>query len=204
MPGVLVSDRSLRRVPFLTAGFRAFFLAAAVWSALALAVSIAAVTGVVDLPSRFDPVTWHIHEMLFGFVMAAVGGFLLTAIANWTGRAPVAGAPLVALLVAWVAGRAACLVSALLPAWLGIAADLAFPVALTVVAAREVLAAGNRRNYPLLTPLALLVMADLLMHLQVVGVALPIGLGWRLGMLCVVVLLSVIGGRSCPLSPATG
>ena len=43
------------------------------------------------LPSRFDPLAWHIHEMLFGFAMAAIAGFLLTAIPNWTGRPPVAG-----------------------------------------------------------------------------------------------------------------
>jgi uncharacterized protein involved in response to NO len=29
-----------------------------------------------NLPSRFDPLAWHIHEMLFGFVMATIAGFL--------------------------------------------------------------------------------------------------------------------------------
>ena len=77
--------------PLLNAGFRPLFLAAAGWSALSLAVWLSVLAGDVDLPSRFDPLTWHIHEMLFGFIMAAVGGFLLTAIPNWTNRAPVAG-----------------------------------------------------------------------------------------------------------------
>ena len=49
--------------------------------------------------------SWHIHEMLFGFVMAAVGGFLLTAIPNWTSRAPVAGMPLAVLVALWLLGR---------------------------------------------------------------------------------------------------
>ena len=61
------------------------------------------VTGAA-LPSRFDPLTWHIHEMLFGFVMAAIAGFLLTAIPNWTGRLPVSGGA-VALLAGLVAAR---------------------------------------------------------------------------------------------------
>ena len=188
----------LRRVPLLTAAFRPFFLAAAIWSAAALALWIGVLAGSVGLPSRFDPLSWHIHEMLFGFVLAAIAGFLLTAIANWTGRPPVAGTPLLLLAALWLAGRAACLLSALCPGWFGVAADLAFPVALTLVAARELIAGGNRRNYPLLAPLVLLAVADLLTHLTALGLDVPIGLGWRLAMFCVVVLLSVIAGRIVP------
>jgi len=75
---------------FLTLGFRPFFLAAGVWSAVAIALWIVVLTAGIELPSRFDPLAWHIHEMLFGFVMATIAGFLLTAIPNWTGRPPVA------------------------------------------------------------------------------------------------------------------
>src|SRR5690242_20629751 len=102
---------------FLTQGFRPFFMAAAVWSAAALALWIAMLTGAMALPIRFDPVSWHIHEMLFGFVMAVVAGFLLTAIPNWTGRAPISGSVLGMLVGLWLIGRVACLVSAVVPAW---------------------------------------------------------------------------------------
>jgi uncharacterized protein involved in response to NO len=68
--------------------------------------------------------------MLFGLVMAAVAGFLLTAIPNWTGRLPVRGLGLAALAGLWLLGRLACLISADMPAWLAIVADLAFPTAL--------------------------------------------------------------------------
>ena len=95
--------------PLLTAGFRPFFLAAAAWAAVSMAAWLPLLTGDIDLPSRFDPLSWHIHEMLFGFVMAAVGGFLLTAIPNWTSRAPVAGTPLAVLVALWLLGRIACL-----------------------------------------------------------------------------------------------
>jgi uncharacterized protein involved in response to NO len=77
----------------LTQGLRPFFLAAGVWSAVALAIWIVMLTTGAILPSRFDPLSWHVHEMLFGFVMAAVAGFLLTAIPNWTKRLPVSGLP---------------------------------------------------------------------------------------------------------------
>ncbi len=179
-------------------GFRPFFLAAALWSAIALALGIGMLSGALHLPSRFDPLSWHIHEMLFGFVMAGVAGFLLTAIPNWTGRAPIAGVRLALLVAAWALGRAACLVSAWLPAWAAPVADLLFPLALALVVARELIAAGNRRNYPLLLPLAVLGAANLLMHLEALGAAVPPGLGLRLGIATVLVLISVIGGRIIP------
>src|SRR6185437_7614611 len=166
--------------PLLTAGFRPFFLAAATWSALSLGAWLSLLSGQFDLPSRFDPLSWHIHEMLFGFVMATVGGFLLTAIPNWTNRPPVAGTPLAVLIALWLLGRIACAISLLLPGWFVIAADLAFPLMLEVVAARELFVVGNKRNYPLLIPVVVLAIANLLTHLQALGVDVPIGLGWRL------------------------
>ena len=187
-----------RMPPLLTAGFRPFFLAAAAWATLSMAAWMPMLSGQLELPSRFDPLSWHIHEMLFGFVMATVGGFLLTAIPNWTGRAPVAGTPLAVLAGLWLLGRVVCVFSAMIPAGLVIAADLAFAVALDVVAARELIAVGNRRNYPLLAPVILLAIANLLSHLQALGVAVPFGSGWRLGIAVVIVLISVIGGRIVP------
>jgi uncharacterized protein involved in response to NO len=80
--------RSYKRdVPaFLTQGFRPFFLAAGLWAAMALALWIVMFVTGNAVPSRFDPLTWHIHEMLFGFVMAAIAGFLLTAISPLLAR----------------------------------------------------------------------------------------------------------------------
>ena len=178
--------------PLLTAGFRPFFLAAAGWAVLSMAAWLPLFSGELELPSGFDPLSWHIHEMLFGFVMAAVGGFLLTAIPNWTGRASVAGVPLAVLAGLWLLGRVVCAFSALIPGWLVVPADLAFAVALEGVAARELSAAGNRRNYPLLVPVIVLAIANLLMHLRVEA-------GWRLGVAAVIVLISVIGGRIVPV-----
>jgi len=155
-------------------------------------------SGVFTLPSRFDPLSWHIHEMIYGFVTPAVGGFLLTAMADWTGRPAVTDRVTAGLSVLWVAGRVVCLVSQWLAPWVGVAVDLTFPTALLLVVLRELSAGGNRRHYPLLAPLLLLTLADLLMHLTALGVAIPIGLGWRLAMFCIVVLLSVIGGRIIP------
>jgi uncharacterized protein involved in response to NO len=183
---------------FLTQGFRPFFLAAGVWSASALTLWIVMLATGAALPSRFDPLSWHIHEMLFGFVMATIAGFLLTAIPNWTRRRPVSGVPLALLAALWLAGRAACLISALMPAWLAIVADLSFPVVLTTVVAREIVAGRNWRNLPIVAPVTVLAIANLLMHLEADGVAVPSGLGWRLGVAAVIVLISVMAGRIVP------
>ncbi|MCW3474769.1 NnrS family protein [Limobrevibacterium gyesilva] len=184
---------------FLSVGFRPFFLAAGTWAAIALALWICMLNDQLSLPTQFGPMAWHIHEMLFGFVMASVAGFLLTAIPNWTGRPPVNGWALTALLGLWVLGRAACLVSDLMPAWLTIVADLSFAVALFIIVVREIVAARNWRNLPLAVPVGVFALANLLMHLEAAGVAIPFGLGWRLGITAAIVLISAIGGRIVPL-----
>ena len=196
-----VAADAARRRPapaFLTHGFRPFFLAAASWAVIALVLWLAMFFGYVQLPSRFDPLAWHVHEMLFGFVMAAVAGFLLTAIPNWTGRLPVRGYPLAGLACLWLLGRLACLISADLPAWLAVLADLAFPVCLLAVAAREIVTGRNWRNLPMTAPLAVFIVGDLLMHLEALDMPVPSGLGWRLGLATPILLISVIGGRIIP------
>jgi uncharacterized protein involved in response to NO len=179
-------------------GFRPFFLAAGLWSATALALWIVLLATGTAMPSRLGPLAWHIHEMLFGFVMAAIAGFLLTAIPNWTRRLPIAGWPLALLAGLWLLGRIVCLVSTLVPPWLAVMADLAFPAALVGVIAREIVAGRNWRNLPMVAPVTVLGIADLLMHREAAGVAVPADLGWRLGLAAVLVLISVVAGRIVP------
>ncbi len=196
MPAV----QAARSKPFAVwrMAFRPFFLAACVWSAAALTGWIAMILAGHSMPSRFDPLTWHIHEMLFGFVMAAIAGFMLIAIPNWTGRAPISGRPFAALATLWLAGRLACLFSALIPFWLAAATDLAFPLALCAIVSREIISSRNWRNLPMPISIAVLCIADLLTHL-VGGFAVPAGLGWRLGLAAIIVLISVVAGRIIPV-----
>lgn len=184
--------------PLWSLAFRPFFLAAAIWSAAALAIWMCLYLSGGPWFSRFDPLTWHIHAMLFGFAPAAVAGFLLTAIPNWTGRRPVRGRALALLVGLWLAGRVAVLLSAALPFWLVAALDLAFPIILGAVAAREIIAARNWRNLMMPVPVAVLALADLLMFLESGGVRVPSGLGWRLGIVAIIALVSAIGGRIIP------
>ena len=183
---------------FLSYGFRPFFLAAAGWSAIAIGLWIAMLTAGLRLPTRFDPLSWHIHEMLFGFVLAAVAGFLLTAIPSWTGRSPVSGALLGSLVGLWLLARIDAMVCDWIAPWLAITLDVAFPLALAAVVAREILAARNRRNYPLIAPVVVLGAANLLMDLGLEGFGVLASYGWRLALAAILILVSVIGGRIVP------
>ncbi len=182
----------------LSAGFRPFFLMAGFWATLALPVWLAVLAGHLDLPSAFDPVAWHAHEMLFGFVMAAVAGFLLTAVPNWTGRMPLQGWSLAALAGLFVAGRVAVTFSAVTGPVAAAAVDLAFPAALLAALAREIVAGRNWRNLPMLAALGLFGTANGLMHLEAIGWAPTGATGLRLGIAIVLLLIGLVGGRIIP------
>jgi uncharacterized protein involved in response to NO len=175
----------------LSAGFRPFFLLASAWAAFAVPVWLAAYAHGYALRGAMPAAIWHPHEMVFGFGMAAVAGFLLTAIPNWTGRLPVRGPALAVLALLWLAGRIALLVSDAIGTAATMALDLAFGVGLIVVIARELLAGGNWRNLPMLAALVLLLTANVLVHLHAEA-------GIRLGIATLLMLIALVGGRIVP------
>jgi uncharacterized protein involved in response to NO len=181
----------------LSAGFRPFFLFGALYAAGLGLVWTGALMGRVAIPTTFSPVDWHVHEFLYGGVAAAVAGFLLTAIPNWTGRLPIRGAPLAALVAAWLAGRVAVSVSAHLPALVVAAADLAFLVLLGAAAAREIVAGRNWRNLRVLAPLAVLVAANALFHWEAAALG-EADVARRLAVAAVLALVMLIAGRIVP------
>lgn len=154
--------------------------------------------GALDLPTAFDPVTWHYHELLFGFVVAAIAGFLLTAIPNWTGRLPLQGWPLGFLVLLWMLGRIAVACSAWTGPALAMAADLLFLVVFVAVIGREIVAGRNWRNLPVLVAVALLVAANAMIHAGTLDYMEWQATGKRLAISIVVMLISIIGGRVIP------
>jgi uncharacterized protein involved in response to NO len=183
--------------PILRGGFRPFFLGGAAWAMIALILWLLAFLVGFSLPSVFDPLSWHRHEMLFGFVGAVIAGFLLTAIPNWTGRLPIAGPPLAALAGLWLAARLALLGSAavgLVPAMI---LDVGFYLALAFVAGREVIASKNR-NVPIVALVLLFAAANAADYLAVSGFIADSEAGFRAGIALVVTIISLIGGRIVP------
>ena len=165
-----------------------------------MALWIAMLSGRLSLPIAFDPLTWHAHEALFGYLGAVVAGFLLTAVPNWTGRPPLAGWPLFGLFAVWLLGRLAVAVSALLPTWTVALVDLAFPTLLAAVILREILAGKNWRNLVVLLLLGTFLAGNALFHWEAArqGGYAASGLGLRLGLAAAVMMIVVIGGRIVP------
>ena len=182
---------------FLRGGFRPFFFGGAIWAVVALTLWLLALAGVTALPSALEPLTWHRHEMLFGFVGAVIAGFLLTAIPNWTGRLPIAGAPLASLFALWGLARVAVLFSGEVGHGPAAALDVGFYLVLALLGAREVFAAKNR-NVPIVGLVLLFGLANALDHAAAAGVVADEGLGWRAGLALVVSMISLIGGRIVP------
>jgi uncharacterized protein involved in response to NO len=179
-------------------GFRPFFLGAALWSALALGLWLGVIAGHITLSTALDPITWHGHEMIFGFAAAAVGGFLLTAIPNWTGRMPLQGWALAVLVLTWLAGRVAVTCSSTLGALPAAAIDLSFLVLLLLAVLREIVVGRNWRNVPMPAALVLLIAADVLVHLEAMGAVATAALGIRLGLAVLLMLIALVGGRIIP------
>jgi uncharacterized protein involved in response to NO len=176
-------------------GFRPFFFAGALYAALAIPLWLSAYLLGFTLPGPFVGAQWHAHEMIFGFAGAVIAGFVLTAVPNWTGRLPLSGLPLGGLIGLWLLGRFA---SALVPApVLAMLLDLAFPVTLAFVVWREVVAGRNWRNAPVAAMLSLFAIADLVQHGEAAGLV-PDGMGSRMALAIVAMLIALIGGRVVP------
>jgi uncharacterized protein involved in response to NO len=184
----------------LSLAFRPFFLLGAIFAVVSVLLWLALLHGVGGQSTATDPVLWHAHEMLFGFAGAAIAGFLLTAVATWTGRPPVTGSTLGVLVVAWVAGRVAMAIGQGWPDLAVAIADLAFPVLLAGLAMREILVGGSRRNFGIAAVLAGFAILDGAFHLGRSGIwpgAERVAL--YLTAHGILVLITVIAGRIIPV-----
>lgn len=178
--------------PLFSFGFRPFFLAAAPWAAVAAPVWVLALTQGDGTVGGLDGRAWHAHEMLFGYLGGVIAGFLLTAIPNWTGRLPVAGAP-PGGPVRPVAGRAGGAAGPGRRLGRG-GAGRGLPDRLAAVVWREILAARNRRNLPVAVMVSALAVANLAFHLQTLAPDVGPGAS-RAAVAVIVALVALIGGR---------
>lgn len=182
-------------------GFRPFYLLASSFAALSILLWAAQFSGWLPRPYLAGPL-WHAHEMLFGFTIAVVVGFLFTAGRNWSNRPTPTGWRLAALAALWLAGR----VLVLTPyGWAAAIVSAAFPIAAAVALAIPFWAARNQRNYFFVGLLLLLGLADLGMHLSQLGVwDLPAWLGLQVALDVVLFIMAVMGGRVIPMFTNNG
>lgn len=177
--------------------FRPFFLLAAIQAALSILAWLPMFYGELSVSSAFAPRDWHIHEMLYGFLPAVITGFLFTAIPNWTGRLPIRGRPLAALLAVWLAGRIVVTVSANIGWAFALLVDAAFLALIVAAATREIIAGGHWRNLPVVGLVFALLAGNVAFHVEThyegaADVSIRVGIG------VVILLIALIGGRIIP------
>lgn len=201
---VLDRRKALSIHPLWRLGFRPFFLGGCLFALFAVPLWLAALSGWLG---EWHPaggwLVWHRHELLFGFAMAIVAGFLLSAVQTWTGRPGLHGRPLLLLAGVWLLARLAWL-SDLPLAWLSVL-ELAFPLAMAAVMARTLWLVRQKRNYPVVALLLLLAAVD---GLSLVGLAnADEGLQRQAvlaGVWLVAAMMGLIGGRVIPFFTQRG
>ena len=182
-----------RGMALFALGFRPFFLAAGIYAVLLMGLWLVVLQGSLSLGALSPPV-WHGHEMLFGFAVAVIAGFLLTAAQNWTGIPMPSGRPLAALFLLWLAGRLGFLIPGL-PAGLVALVDLSFLPLLALALALPIHKAKQLHNYPFPVLLLTLTVANALVHLQALGWTSTARLGLYLATYVVVAIMVIMGGR---------
>jgi uncharacterized protein involved in response to NO len=190
-----------RRFALWDLGYRPFYLLAAAFAALSIPLWSLQFTGLLDHAYLSGPL-WHAHEMLFGFTLAVIVGFLFTAGRNWTNRPTPTGWTLAALAALWLAARILVLTPYAIAA---AAANVAFPMAAAIALAIPFFKAGNRRNYFFVALLLLLSVAAGAFHLsQLHAPEVSASRALRIGLDVVLFIVSVVAGRVIPMFTNNG
>lgn len=172
--------------------FRIFFLSMTLLALLAIPLWVLQVTGVINMPLAMPGLFWHQHEMLFGFLSAAIAGFLLTAVCVWTQTERTHGFRLALLWGVWLAGRLLLALGADLPDWLVQGVNLAFLPLVMLDAGWRVWHAKQKRQVMILVVLGLL-------WLMQIGFVTRLDMAFSHGALIVAMaLISIVGGRITP------
>jgi len=185
------------RFALFALGFRPFFLLAGITAVLLVPLWVYHFTGAEAAFAYYDPLTWHGHEMLFGYNVAVIAGFLLTAVRNWTGLPTPSGKALAGLVLLWLAGRVLPFFAS---PWLIAAVDLLFLPVLAIAIAIPLLRSRQNQQLVFLLVLAALAGANLMVHLQLLGFDTSSArLGLKLATYLVILLVVVLGGRVIPI-----
>ena len=182
-------------------GFRPFYLLAGTFASVSIALWALQFSGWLPRAYLAGPL-WHAHEMVFGYALAVIVGFLFTAGRNWSGQPTPTGTRLMALALLWLAGR----VLVLTPwGWAAALVNAAFPFAAALGLASALVRGGNRRNYFFVGLLVLLGAAQFAVHLvQLQVLALPGWLGIRVGLDLLLFIMTVMAGRVIPMFTNNG
>lgn len=187
-------------IPLFRLAFRPFFLGAGIFAVVSVFIwMLVYVHGVTLNFSGMSPTTWHAHEMIFGYVMAVIAGFLLTAIKNWTGQQTLRGPGLVVLFTLWLLARVIPLTGVNIPLEVLAIIDLLFMLLLVIAAIMPVLKVKQYKQLGVVSKLVLLLLSNALFYLGVLGFVEQ-GVQWGLysGLYMVMALMFVMARRVIP------
>lgn len=184
---------------FLALGFRPFFLLAGFLAVILIVTWVVAFGGGIAFSSYYGQIGWHSHEMIFGYAVAVIAGFLLTAVRNWTERPTPAGRYLGAMVALWLFARILPFFPDNFPSWFIALADLAFLPLVAVGIAVPLVRSGESRNLLFLPLLVALWAANFFVHSELLGLATNLARkGIFLGLDLIVLLIVIMGGRVIP------
>jgi uncharacterized protein involved in response to NO len=202
MPHLRISNNAKQKeeqLVLLTLGFRPFFLGAGILALLSMILWLFVYSSWHTIDNTLlSVVQWHSHEMIFGFSLAVVAGFLLTAVANWTGVQTIRGTPLLVLFVLWAVPRLLFIFG---DRFLLIAAvlDISFSLGLIAAIAAPIVRVRQWRQLGVLTKVSLLMLGNVCFYLGAFRV-LAHGTYWGIygGVYLLTALVLTIGGRVLP------
>jgi len=208
MPTVNMDDSESvpnRRIALFDLGFRPFFLMAGITAVLLMFLWIYGyAVGHFEF-GYYGIAIWHGHEMIFGYTVAVISGFLLTAVRNWTGIQTLRGNALAGLVLLWLAGRIVPLIPETLPGWVIATVDLAYLPTLAIALSIPLLRSRQKHNLIFLLLLAALTAANVMVHLQLLGFTQNTAIfAIYFAVYSIVFLIAIIGGRVIPFFTERG
>jgi uncharacterized protein involved in response to NO len=187
--------------PVLRLGFRPFFLAAGVYAIISMAIWMADYIFSIGFShAGIPPNLWHAHEMIFGYAMAVVAGFLLTAIKNWTGVEVLRGKPLALLFSLWLLARLLPIIGLSVSMVLLAVIDVSFLFMLGLVCLRPVLKVKQYNQLGIISKIFLLMLCNLVFYLGLLGI-MNNGVKWGLysALYMLIALIFVMLRRVMPM-----
>ncbi len=191
--------------PLFALGFRAFFALAGLAALVLIVFWNAMFKGTLTAEHYFSNNYWHAHEMLLGYAVAVIAGFLLTAVKNWTGKPTVTGDPLAGLCLLWLYGRILPFYAGVLPDALIALVDFSFLPALAYQVSKPIIEAKQYRNLFFIGLLLLLALGNGLIHIEMLGLQdNTAATGIQLAVATIIILILIIAGRVFPFFTERG
>ena len=191
--------------PFFRLAFRPFFWLGALFSVVSILVWALSFTGNLLFMPYGSGYFWHVHEMLFGFAVAIIVGFLLTAVQTWTKQPSVKGVPLAFLVLIWLSGRILMAFPDLAPDYVIAALDLAFLPLAAYFLAVPIVRAQMWRNLFFVPIFLIMAVINAVMHGAVAGVfELSYVELSHVMVMMVTLVMCIMGGRVFPMFTANG